>query len=159
MKRAADTYGWTSETGSNRIRPDQSGLRWRRDVKSLFAVGLAGWRPGGREPGRPGLIHLSLGLGHPKKDRETVDELTAEQRGGGASAGCQLGSTPLAPRRDTSVDPCGRQCSLHQHGAIWSLCIAEGCIEVYHSCVKAALSLLATRGWLLWLYISLCFMC
>uniref|UniRef100_A0A8C2ZT45 Bromo domain-containing protein n=1 Tax=Cyclopterus lumpus TaxID=8103 RepID=A0A8C2ZT45_CYCLU len=35
----------------------------------------------------------------------------------------------------------------------------SGCIEVYASCVKAAFSLLTTRGRLLWLYRSLCFMC
>uniref|UniRef100_A0A8C2ZP32 Nothepsin n=1 Tax=Cyclopterus lumpus TaxID=8103 RepID=A0A8C2ZP32_CYCLU len=34
---------------------------------------------------------------------------------------------------------------------------SSGCIEVYASCVKAAFSLLTTRGRLLWLYRSLCF--
>jgi len=33
---------------------------------------------------------------------------------------------------------------------------SSGCIEVYASCVKAAFSLLTTRGRLLWLYRSLC---
>jgi len=36
---------------------------------------------------------------------------------------------------------------------------SSGCIEVYAPCVKAAFSLPATRGRLLWLYRSLCFMC
>jgi len=36
---------------------------------------------------------------------------------------------------------------------------SSGCIEVYASCVKAAFFLLTTKGWLLWLYSSLCFMC
>jgi len=35
---------------------------------------------------------------------------------------------------------------------------SSGCIEVYALCVKAAFSLLPTRGRLLWLYRSLCFM-
>jgi len=34
-----------------------------------------------------------------------------------------------------------------------------GCIEISASCVEAAFSLLTTRGRLLWLYRSLCFMC
>jgi len=35
---------------------------------------------------------------------------------------------------------------------------SSGCIEVYASCLKAAFSLLTTRGRLLWLYRSICFM-
>jgi len=35
----------------------------------------------------------------------------------------------------------------------------SGCIEVCASCVRAAFSVLSTRGRLLWLYRSLSFMC
>uniref|UniRef100_A0A8C2ZT86 Solute carrier family 22 member 5 n=1 Tax=Cyclopterus lumpus TaxID=8103 RepID=A0A8C2ZT86_CYCLU len=46
------------------------------------------------------------------------------------------------------------------HSLCWPLGgDSSGCIEVYVSCVKAAFSLLTTRGRLLWLYRSLCFMC
>jgi len=85
--------------------------------------------------------------------------IEAEDRGELAVKEAKARTRDLEEALQRAKQDMARQLREYQVRGRWGVGETSGCIEVYASCVRAAFSLLTTRGRRLWLYRSLCFMC